>query len=155
MRRFPRSKLATLRRLLCPGVIRSAQLWRRQLPSFTGSETLYRQLCGQRRPRDAHRAARGTSRFMPAAETEHRCEIIAAMKVRTTNRKGGHFSTVRILRQGWRRRADCRGWRQAAWPRRRSTGICAKPLKSVACGYLDPTRSRALMDEMRGAGLPS
>ena len=59
--------------------------------------TLYRLLRGERRPRDAHRADRGTPRVMPAAEIERWCEIIAAMKVRTTNRKGRHLSTVRIL----------------------------------------------------------
>jgi hypothetical protein len=59
--------------------------------------TLYRLLRGERRPRDAHRADRGTPRVMTAAEIERWCEIIAAMKVRTTNRKGRHLSTVRIL----------------------------------------------------------
>jgi hypothetical protein len=59
--------------------------------------TLYRLLRGERRPRDAHRADRGTPRVMPAAEIERWCEIIAAMKVRTTNRKGRHLSSVRIL----------------------------------------------------------
>jgi hypothetical protein len=34
---------------------------------------------------------------MPAAEIERWCAIIAAMKVRTTNRKGRHLSTVQIL----------------------------------------------------------
>jgi hypothetical protein len=34
---------------------------------------------------------------MPAAEIERWCEIVAAMKVRTTNKKGRHLSTVRIL----------------------------------------------------------
>src|SRR5712671_1726238 len=34
---------------------------------------------------------------MPAAEIERWCEIVAAMKVRTTNRKGRHLSTVRTL----------------------------------------------------------
>ena len=34
---------------------------------------------------------------MPAAEIERWCEIIAAMKVRTTNRNGRHLSTVHIL----------------------------------------------------------
>jgi hypothetical protein len=34
---------------------------------------------------------------MPAAEIERWCAIIAAMKIRTTNRKGRHLSTVRIL----------------------------------------------------------
>jgi hypothetical protein len=59
--------------------------------------TLYRLLRGERRPRDAHRADRGTPRVMPAAEIERWREIIAAVKVRTTNRKGRHLSTVRIL----------------------------------------------------------
>jgi hypothetical protein len=34
---------------------------------------------------------------MPAAEIERLCEIVAAMKIRTTNRKGRHLSTVRVL----------------------------------------------------------
>jgi hypothetical protein len=34
---------------------------------------------------------------MPATEIERWCEIIAAMKVRTTNKKGRHLSTVQIL----------------------------------------------------------
>jgi hypothetical protein len=34
---------------------------------------------------------------MPAAEIERWCEIIAAMKVRTTNQNGRHLSTVHIL----------------------------------------------------------
>jgi len=59
--------------------------------------TLYRLLRGERRPRDTQRGDRGTPRVMPAAEIERWCEIIAAMKVRTTNRKGRHLSTVRIL----------------------------------------------------------
>jgi hypothetical protein len=59
--------------------------------------TLYRLLRGERRPREAHRADRGCPRLMPAAEIERWCEIVAAMKVRTTNRKGRHLSTVRIL----------------------------------------------------------
>jgi hypothetical protein len=59
--------------------------------------TLYRLLRGEHRPREAHRADRGCPRLMPAAEIERWCEIVAAMKVRTTNRKGRHLSTVRIL----------------------------------------------------------
>jgi len=59
--------------------------------------TLYRLLRGERRPRDTQRGDCGTPRVMPAAEIERWCEIIAAMKVRTTNRKGRHLSTVRIL----------------------------------------------------------
>jgi hypothetical protein len=59
--------------------------------------TLYRLLRGDRRPKDAHRIDRGHPRLMPAAEIERWCAIIAAMKVRTTNRKGRHLSTVQIL----------------------------------------------------------
>jgi hypothetical protein len=59
--------------------------------------TLYRLLRGNRRPKDAHRADRGRPRTLPAAEVERWCEIIAAMKIRTTNKKGRHLSTVRTL----------------------------------------------------------
>lgn len=57
--------------------------------------TLYRLLRGGRRPHAAHRADQGRPRSMPAPEIERWCEIVAAMKVRTTNRKGRHLSTVR------------------------------------------------------------
>jgi len=59
--------------------------------------TLYRLLRGDRRPKDAHRKDRGRPRSMPAPEIERWCEIVAAMKLRTTNKKGRHLSTVRIL----------------------------------------------------------
>jgi len=59
--------------------------------------SLYRLLRGDRRPKDAYRADRGRPRAMPAADVERWCEIVAAMKVRTTNKKGRHLSTVRIL----------------------------------------------------------
>ncbi len=59
--------------------------------------TLYRLLRGERRSRNAHRADRGRPRSMPAAEIERWCEIVAAMKIRTTNKKGRHLSTVRTL----------------------------------------------------------
>jgi hypothetical protein len=59
--------------------------------------TLYRILRGERRPKDAERADRGRPRIMSATEIERWCEIVAAMKVRTTNKKGRHLSTVRVL----------------------------------------------------------
>jgi predicted DNA-binding transcriptional regulator AlpA len=59
--------------------------------------TLYRLLRDDRRPKDAHRADRGRPRAMAAAEVERWCEIVAAMKIRTTNKKGRHLSTVRTL----------------------------------------------------------
>ena len=97
----PIEALATLRRRLAALPGRHPQ--REALLSSTAElyaisrATLYRLLRGERRPRDAHRTDRGTPRVMPAAEIERWCEIIAAMKVRTTNRKGRHLSTVRIL----------------------------------------------------------
>jgi hypothetical protein len=97
----PIEALATLRRRLAALPGRHPQ--REALLSSTAElyavsrATLYRLLRGERRPRDAHRADRGIPRVMPAAEIERWCEIIAAMKVRTTNRKGRHLSTVRIL----------------------------------------------------------
>lgn len=60
--------------------------------------TLYRLLRGEHRPKDAHRADRGTPRIMPADEIEWWCEVVAAMKARTTNRQGRRLSTNRILR---------------------------------------------------------
>ncbi len=59
--------------------------------------TLYRLLRGERRPKDAHRADRGLSRVMPVSEIEWWCEVVAAMKSRTTNRQGRRLSTRRIL----------------------------------------------------------
>ena len=59
--------------------------------------SLYRLLRGDRRPKDAHRADRGRPRAMLPAEIERWCEIIAATKIRTTNKKGRHLSTIRTL----------------------------------------------------------
>ncbi len=50
--------------------------------------TLYRQLRTLHRPRPMRRADRGRPRKMPIAELERWCEIIAALKLRTTNKKG-------------------------------------------------------------------
>lgn len=59
--------------------------------------TLYRLLRGQRQPKDTHRIDRGKPRAMAASEIEKWCEIVAAMKVRISNKKGRCLSNVRIL----------------------------------------------------------
>lgn len=59
--------------------------------------TLYRLLRGERRAKDAHRSDRGQPRVMSAVEIERWCEIVAALKVRTTNKKGRCLSNARIL----------------------------------------------------------
>jgi len=97
----PVEALATLRRRLVAlparhperGVLMksTAQLY------AVSRATLYRLLRGDRRPKDTHRADRGRPRSMPAPEIERWCEIVAAMKIRTTNKKGRHLSTVRTL----------------------------------------------------------
>ena len=57
--------------------------------------TLYRLLCGKRRPKDTHRADRGRPRALPAPEIERWCEIVAAMKIRTT--KGSTWACMRMM----------------------------------------------------------
>ena len=59
--------------------------------------TLYRQIRTLHRPHPIRRADRGQPRKMPVADLERWCEIIAALKLRTTNKKGRHLSTARAL----------------------------------------------------------
>jgi hypothetical protein len=97
----PIEALATLRRRLAALPARHSE--RRLLMDSTAQlyaisrATLYRLLREDRRPKDAYRSDRGCTRAMPADEIERLCEIVAAMKIRTTNRKGRHLSTVRVL----------------------------------------------------------
>jgi hypothetical protein len=59
--------------------------------------TVYRELHRQLRPRPLRRADRGHPRKVPLAELERYCAVIAALKIRTTNKKGRHLSTRRAL----------------------------------------------------------
>ena len=59
--------------------------------------TVYRALRDQFRPRALHRRDRGRPRRVSRREMERFCELVAAMKLRTTNRKGRHLSTGRAL----------------------------------------------------------
>jgi len=98
-RAVPIEALATLRRRLAALPARHCE--RKLLMDSTAQlyaisrATLYRLLRGDRRPKDTYRSDRHCTRAMPAAEIERLCEIVAAMKIRTTNRKGRHLSTVR------------------------------------------------------------
>lgn len=60
--------------------------------------TLYRGLRRQLHPRPLHRSDRGKPKAIPAAELERYCETIAAMKLRTLNKKGRHLSTAGAIR---------------------------------------------------------
>ncbi|MGZ8245408.1 IS481 family transposase [Methylomagnum sp.] len=59
--------------------------------------TVYRALRHVHKPRAVGRADRGQSRRLPTAQMERYCELVAALKVRTTNRQGHHLSTARAL----------------------------------------------------------
>jgi hypothetical protein len=60
-------------------------------------DTLYRSLRSGSRPKAAHRSDRGTPRKLSHQELERYCEIIAAFKIRTSNKKGRHVSTARAI----------------------------------------------------------
>lgn len=60
--------------------------------------TLYRALNVHNRPKPLRRSDCGKPRILPADEMEMYCEIIAAMKIRTSNKKGRHLSTSECIR---------------------------------------------------------
>jgi hypothetical protein len=59
--------------------------------------TVYRALQILPKLKNAHRADRGKPRVLPKAELERYCELIAALKLRTTNKQGRHLSTKRAI----------------------------------------------------------
>lgn len=59
--------------------------------------TMYRALRELNRPKSVRRADHGATRIAPQAEMERYAEIVAALKIRTANRKGRHLSTVRAI----------------------------------------------------------
>ncbi len=60
--------------------------------------TLYRALRANARPRSVQRADSGEPRVLPKSQMTHYCEVIAAIKLRTSNRKGRHLSTAGAIR---------------------------------------------------------
>ena len=56
-------------------------------------QSLYRALAQRARPRALRRSDRGAPRVLPQDKMEYYCELIAALKVRTSNKKGRHLST--------------------------------------------------------------
>ncbi|ECH9261868.1 transposase family protein [Salmonella enterica subsp. enterica] len=59
--------------------------------------TVYRSLHRTLRPRTAHRRDHGRPRVMSRPDLEYYCELIAALKLRTTNKAGRHLSTGRAI----------------------------------------------------------
>ena len=60
-------------------------------------DTIYRSLREQFRPRALHRRDRGVPRKLSRKKMEHLCEVIAAVKLRTTNLKRRHLSTGGVI----------------------------------------------------------
>lgn len=59
--------------------------------------TVYRTLDLIHKPHAAQRADHGKPRVLPQSELERYCELIAALKLRTTNKQGRHLSTRRAI----------------------------------------------------------
>ena len=59
--------------------------------------TVYRCLRARRRPKALHRADAGVPRRIGKVDMERYCQIIAAMKVRTLNKKNHHLSTAECI----------------------------------------------------------
>ncbi len=59
--------------------------------------TIYRYLKTFNQPKPAHRSDRGKTRCLPDKELTYYCELIAALKMRTTNKQNRHISTVRAI----------------------------------------------------------
>jgi hypothetical protein len=99
---IPVEALVELRQCLAAFPPRSAA--RRQLVHDTATlygvsaTTLYRALRERARPRAVRRSDRGTPRIVPAAQMQRYCEIIAAIKRRTSNKQGRHLSTAEAIR---------------------------------------------------------
>ena len=60
--------------------------------------TIYRALRELTRPKQVRRSDHGATRAVPVAEMERYAEIIAALKIRSTNKKGRHLSTARAIK---------------------------------------------------------
>lgn len=101
-RRVPTEAVLDLRQRLEQLPSRCAE--RRQLIQATAQlyavseSTLYRALRQVSRPRGLRRSDYGQPRVMPKTTLEHYCEVIAAIKLRTSNGKGRHLSTVEAIR---------------------------------------------------------
>lgn len=59
--------------------------------------TMYRALRELNRPKSVRRSDHGSTRIAPQAEMERYAEIVAALKIRTTNKNGRHVSTTRAI----------------------------------------------------------
>jgi hypothetical protein len=100
-KKIPAEALTNLRHRL--DMLPSRCQERRQLMEETASlygvsiDTLYRALRNSSRPKSINRSDSGTPRKLSQADMELYCEVIAATKIRTCNKKGRHVSTARAI----------------------------------------------------------
>lgn len=99
---IPAEALVDLRRRLSPLPPRAPE--RRRLMQETAAlygvseQTLYRAVQQHGKPRAVNRSDRGQPRVLPKTELERYLELIAAVKLRTSNLKGRHLSTTEAIR---------------------------------------------------------
>jgi transposase len=99
---LPAEALVDLRQRLSALPARSAarrQVIQEVAAVYAVSEaTVYRALQRRPAPRAVRRVDRGIPKILPADQLERYCEVIAALKLRTTNKKGRHLSTAEAIR---------------------------------------------------------
>lgn len=99
---LPSEALVDLRRRLAtlpPHSAATRQVIREAAAVYDVSEsTVYRALVQRSAPRAVQRVDQGTPRVLPADQLEQYCEVIAALKLRTTNKQGRHLSTAEAIR---------------------------------------------------------
>jgi hypothetical protein len=101
-RRIPHEALIELKQRL--GQLPSRSRIRRLLIQETAQlygvspDTIYRALKEKTKPHSARRIDCGKPRVMPKDTLERYCEVVAALKVRTSNKKGRHLSTSEAIR---------------------------------------------------------
>jgi len=99
---LPSEGLVDLRRrlsTLSPHSAATRQVIREAAAAYDVSEsTIYRALRHRPAPRAVQRVDQGMPRVLPADQLEQYCEVIAALKLRTTNKQGRHLSTAEAIR---------------------------------------------------------
>ena len=99
--RIPTETLLALRtrlvRLPARSAVRREDVGRTAELFGVSPSTIYRALKALHQPKGLKRADRGKPRSIPERDLARYCEIIAALKIRTSNRKGRHLSTSRSI----------------------------------------------------------
>ena len=99
---LPSEGLVDLRRrlsTLSPHSAATRQVIREAAAAYDVSEsTISRALRHRPAPRAVQRVDQGMPRVLPAEQLEQYCEVIAALKLRTTNKQGRHLSTAEAIR---------------------------------------------------------